>query len=182
MNLLTPRLELVAATLEIVTADLHHREELPGLLGAPMAAGWPPPLITVEVMQSLKARCEAGEPPGWAAWYVLRREPRMLVGMGLFTAPPMDGAVPIAYTLVPEVQRLGLGTELVHALVEWALSRDEVQMVFADTLPELIASQHVLTRNGFLYIGEGDEEGVWRFERYRESPKADLSGADGGPA
>lgn len=166
-NLRTPRLELMPATLELVAADLHERERLPLLLGAGIGAGWPPPLFNVGAMQRLKqflANPSAGE--GWTAWYWIVRSPRLLVGLSGFKSEPVAGAVEILYSLLPRFQRRGLATEAIAAMTAWAFTKG-AECVFAETLPELIASQRALTKNGFTPRSEGSPPGVLRFERRR---------------
>jgi RimJ/RimL family protein N-acetyltransferase len=167
MKLQTPRLELIPATLELVCADLHRRDQLPGLLGATIGRGWPPPLLDVPAMQHLKQSLIA-DPAlgGWTAWYCLLLQPRTLIGMAGFKSRPVNRAVELGYGLLPQFHRRGLGSELVAALVRWALASG-AEVVLAETLPELIASQRVLLKNHFQFVGEGSEPGVMRFERRR---------------
>ena len=167
MKLHTPRLELMAATLEMVTADLHRRAELAKLLKVQIPAGWPPPLMDVAAMQRLKESLLADPAPGgWTTWYWVLRKGRLLAGISGFKGRPRNGAVEIGYSLVPQLHRHGLATEAVGAMTAWAFAQG-VEMIFAETLPELIASQRVLLKNGFQRAGEGSEPGVLRFERRR---------------
>ena len=163
----TARLDPIAATLELVTADLHRRHQLPALLDAEIGAGWPPPLLDVRAMQWLKQSLVA-DPTlgGWTAWYLIQRRPRVLVGMSGFKSRPVNGTVELGYGVLEAYQRRGFATEVVAGMVNWAFGND-VQCVTAETLPELIASQRVLAKNGFLLAGEGSEPGVMRFERRR---------------
>jgi RimJ/RimL family protein N-acetyltransferase len=73
----------------------------------------------------------------------------------------------MGYTLLPAFHQQGFGTELVAALARWAFTHPELQILFAETLPELVASQRVLGKNGFLRGGNPSEPGVIRFERKR---------------
>jgi [ribosomal protein S5]-alanine N-acetyltransferase len=161
----TSRLELVAATLEMVTADLHRRDELPALLGAEIGEGWPPPLVDVRAMESIKQSLIA-EPAlgGWTTWYWILREPRILIGMSGFKSRPQNGSVEIGYTVLEQFQRRAFASEAVAAMTQWAFANG-AETVFAETLPELIASQRVLTKNGFSQVDESSEPGVIRFER-----------------
>lgn len=69
--------------------------------------------------------------------------------------------------MLPSHQGRGLGAELVGALTGWAMGHAEVEIVFAETLPELKASQRVLEKNGFVRVPNVSEPGVIRFERRR---------------
>jgi ribosomal-protein-alanine N-acetyltransferase len=165
----TPRLEFIAATLEIITADLHRRHQLPGLLRAEIGEGWPPPLYDVAAMEWLK-KSIADDPTlgGWTAWYWILRSPRVLIGLSGFKSRPVNGAVELGYSALAKYQRRGYATEAVTAMVGWAFANG-VECVLAETLPELIASQRVLARTGFQFTGEGSEPGVMRFARPRRA-------------
>jgi ribosomal-protein-alanine N-acetyltransferase len=163
----TARLELIAATLEFVAADLHQRELLPTMFNAQIGDGWPAPLIDVPVMLRLKqSLVDEPEHNGWTAWYWILGSPRTLIGMSGFKNKPADGAVEIGYSLLPQFQRRGFATEAVAAMVNWAFAHG-AQCVFAETLPELFGSQRVLIRNGFVRTSVSSEPGVFRFERRR---------------
>jgi ribosomal-protein-alanine N-acetyltransferase len=166
MKLQTSRLELIPITLELVCADLHRRHRLPDLLKAEIADGWPPPLLDAAAMQFLKQSLIADPTSRWSGFYCVLRQPRTLIGMAGFKTRPREGAVEIGYGLLPQFHRRGLATELVAAMVRWAFANG-VELVFAETLPELIASQRALLKNHFRFIGEGSEPGVIRFDRRR---------------
>jgi [ribosomal protein S5]-alanine N-acetyltransferase len=165
----TPRLELVAATLEMVTADLHRRDELRALLDAEIGAGWPPPLVEARGMESIKQSLIADPMVGgWTTWYWVLRQRRILIGMSGFKTRPQHGSVEIGYTVLEQFQRRGLASEAIAAMTQWAFANG-AETVFAETLPELIGSQRVLTKNGFSLVEESSEPGVIRFVRRRSS-------------
>ena len=167
MKLLTPRLELVSATLEMVAADLHQRERLPELLRVRIGAGWPPPLVDVAAMQRTKdALVQDPALGGWTTWYWITRRPRVLIGLSGFKSKPVRGQVEIGYTVLPPWQRRGYATEVVRAMTDWAFANG-VQRVIAETLPELVASQRVLEKCCFNLRGQGSEAGVLRYECQR---------------
>ncbi|HUQ11923.1 MAG TPA: GNAT family N-acetyltransferase [Steroidobacteraceae bacterium] len=94
------------------------------------------------------------------------------VGLGSFKGPPVDGAVEIAYAVLPEHQGKGHATDAARAMVEYALGFAEVRKVLAHTLPTGVASQRVLLKAGFRQVGEfvdPDDGLVWRFEIAREA-------------
>lgn len=164
----TARLELIPATLEIIAADLHRRDKLPALLRAEIGEGWPPPLLDVRAMQWLKQSLIADPTVGgWTAWYWIQRRPRALIGMSGFKSRPVNGTVELGYSVLEKFQRRGFATEVVNAMASWAIANG-VERVTAETLPELIASQRVLIKTGFRFVGEGSEPGVIRFERKRQ--------------
>ena len=167
MKIVTPRLELVPLTLEMITADLHRRDDLARLLDAAIGPGWPPLLYDRSAMEWTK-RGLVSDPMlgGWGASYWILREPRTLIGLGGFKSRPRNGRVELGYGVLPLYQRRGFATEATNAMMNWAFANG-AETVFAETLPELIASQGVLRKLAFKYVGEGSEPGVIRFERKR---------------
>jgi RimJ/RimL family protein N-acetyltransferase len=107
---------------------------------------------------------------GWSAWYFLlpgSDGSSQAVGIGGFKGRPARGRVEVGYSILPAHQRSGLASEAVAALVDWAFSHPDVQLVTAETLPSLVASIRVLEKNGFHGLGQGSEEGVIRYGRNR---------------
>jgi len=109
---------------------------------------------------------------GWAAWYFLlpskADEKVQAIGIGGFKEKPsQQGIVEVGYSIMPDYQRLGFASEAAAALIDWAFSHPEVQLVTAETLPALVASIRLLERNGFHLLGEGSEKGVVRYGRKR---------------
>jgi RimJ/RimL family protein N-acetyltransferase len=176
VRLRTPRLDLVAATVEHLRGEAAGPGALGRALGAWVPAGWPPPLYDEDarewMLRQLLANPGLG---GFGLWYLLLRAegsaPPILIGTAGFKGlPSPDGTVEVGYGILEEHQRQGYATETVTALVEWAFTRPRVRRVIAETLPELRASIRVLEKSGFRYVGPGSEEGVIRFERARPAP------------
>jgi len=94
-----------------------------------------------------------------------------LVGHCGFKGPPApDGVVEIAYGVTPEHQGKGYATEAAAALVNYALSHEQVRTVRAHTPPHPNASTRVLTKCDFHQVGEviDPEDGsVWRWEKLK---------------
>lgn len=106
----------------------------------------------------------------WVHGFHVTNDAGLVVGLGGFKGPPCDGTVEIAYAIVPEQQRKGHATEAARALVSYAFTHAEVQVVRAHTMPDGVASQRVLQKSGFRQVGEviDPEDGlVWRFELAR---------------
>jgi GNAT superfamily N-acetyltransferase len=110
----------------------------------------------------------------WAHGFgVLHLASGKVVGAAGFKGPPgTDGAVEIAYGIVPDYQGRGYATEAARALVSYASNSGRVRLICAHTLPTQNASTRVLTKCGFKLIGEviDPEDGpVWRWEKTCES-------------
>jgi RimJ/RimL family protein N-acetyltransferase len=170
-SLTTARLVLKSTTPEIAAADLHDANEFSRLLGADVADDWPPPPNDENSQQyTLHYVTENPDAAGWATWYfLLSRDGRLrAIGIGGFKGKPSaDGMVEVGYSIMPEYQERGYASEAVARLVEWAFSHAEVELVTAETLPELVKSIRVLEKNSFRFLGEGSEAGIVRYGRNR---------------
>lgn len=95
-----------------------------------------------------------------------------MVGRAGFTGPPDDeNAVELAYGLSPEYQGRGYATEAVEALVAYAFSHPDVNIVRAHTAAHPGAATRVLSKCGFQPVSEllDPEAGlVWRWELLAE--------------
>ncbi len=172
----TARLELIAATLDLVQAELVGPDALGALLGVPVPASWPPGEYDQEALQFFTAVLVSGGPAaiGWYNWYAISLDAAghreaLIAGAG-YLGPPANGVVEIGYSVVPEARGRGFATEIVQALTARALCVDTVQRVIAHTLDANTSSQRVLRRCGFVPAGPGAEPGLIRFERARPHP------------
>jgi RimJ/RimL family protein N-acetyltransferase len=100
---------------------------------------------------------------------VVLRATDSVIGTAAFKgAPDNDGAVEIAYGIVPAYRSCGYATEAAAALVAFAKQDSRTRVIRAHTLPDANASTRVLTKCGFVRIGDvvDPEDGpVWRWER-----------------
>ncbi|GIV01129.1 MAG: hypothetical protein KatS3mg014_2744 [Actinomycetota bacterium] len=163
----TRRLELVAATVPLLDAELGSPEALGDLLGAAVPVDWPPGEHDRAAVESFRALL-VGRPDaaGWCAWYAILRAPAgsVLIGTGGYMGPPdADGTVEIGYSILPAFRSRGLATELARALVDRALSVPGAARVVAHTTRGNVGSVKVLERCGFRVVGPGDEPGSLRY-------------------
>jgi ribosomal-protein-alanine N-acetyltransferase len=167
-KLVTPRLELVAATAAIARAAATDRAALARLLSARVPASWPPALMADHLERFARRIEEDPALEGWLPWYWVTRVDPTLVGNGGFGAfPSEDGSGKVGYALVGEHQGRGYATEALAALLDWAFTQPGLQRVVADTYPELGRSIRVLQKSGFRYAGPGKGERVIRYELTR---------------
>ena len=161
------RITLVAATTELVEADLSGRENLAALLDAVVPENWPPDLyerLAMEFALQLLQGEEGQE--GWSFWYLLTSgmEQREVIGIcGFKGRPDESGSVEIAYSVLDQFRHNGYATEAVTRLVGWAFSHQNVNEVCAETLPHLRQAIRVMEKNGFTFTGPGSEYGVVRY-------------------
>ena len=171
LRLRTARLELIAATLPLVEAEIADVAHLGDLLQAEVET-WPPPLNDANSLQWTLQKLQANpDASGFFAWYVIliQEEKRRLVGIAGVTGPPdQAGAIEVGYSVVEKFQRQGIGTEAMRALIQWVFEHRAVQMVTAQTFPELRPSIKVMERCGMIFLGAGSEPGTIRYGITRE--------------
>jgi RimJ/RimL family protein N-acetyltransferase len=99
---------------------------------------------------------------------VIDPESRSVIGSGGFKGPPdRDGVAEIAYAIVPSFERRGYATEVARALIDYCFENG-ARKVRAHTLPMPNASNRILTRCGFDFVGEVNDPNdglIWRWER-----------------
>jgi len=162
----TPRLRLVAGTLEIAVAELEDPERFGDLLRADVPSEWPPSTLRDALPFFLDLYRAHPDWSGWLGWYaILLPESRpVLCGSVGFKGPPSDaGMAEIGYSLLPDYRGAGLASEMVAGIVEWAFRHPAVSSIEAETTPDNLASIRVLERNGFEPVGEGIEPGFVRY-------------------
>jgi RimJ/RimL family protein N-acetyltransferase len=132
-----------------------------------------PPEVRVQISPNWLALLEKSAPRDpWVHGFNVADDAGLVVGLGSFKGPPVDGVVEIAYAIEPEHQGMGYATHAARALAAFAFDSGQVGLVCAHTLPTGIASQRVLLKAGFAKIGEviDPEDGlVLRFELARGS-------------
>jgi ribosomal-protein-alanine N-acetyltransferase len=157
---------LVAATPELIGADLAGQQALAEALGAEVPENWPPDLYESTAMRWSLRQLEDPAEHGWSLWYLLSRkhEPPQLMGIcGFKGKPDRTGSVEIGYSLLKQYQGQGYATEAVARQLVWAFSHQNVNQVTAETLPHLKSSIRVLEKNGMIFSGPGSEYGVVKY-------------------
>ena len=103
----TPRLELVAARLEHLDAELESPVRLKNLIGAEVLPSWPPGEYDRHAIGYFRDRLnEGGEAVvPWYVWYAIQPaaagSPAILVACGGYFGPPSpDGTVEVGYSVV----------------------------------------------------------------------------------
>jgi [ribosomal protein S5]-alanine N-acetyltransferase len=153
MELGTPRLKIALQTREEVERTI---AGMPEDAKAQISPEW-----------LARLRASKGPDPWVQAFSVVLKETDSKVGSCAFKGPPVDGVVEIAYGIDTEHEGKGYATEAARALVQFAAGCPDVRLIRAHTLPGGVASQRVLTKCGFKYVGEvvDPEDGlVARFE------------------
>jgi len=160
------RMTLVAATTELVAADLAGREAFSDAVGADVPENWPPELYESTAMRWSMRQLEDPAEQGWSFWYLLSKKddpPRVMGICGFKGKPDASGSVEIGYSVLKQFRVQGFATEAVARLVIWAFSHQNVTEVAAETLPHLKQSIRVMEKNGLEFAGPGSEYGVVRY-------------------
>jgi RimJ/RimL family protein N-acetyltransferase len=169
MQVETERLMLVSLGIEKLDQFANDRAELATVLMVTIPDDFP---VFPEGIDWWRTRLRK-EPvaPGWAIWFVIRKEDRVLVDDCGFKGPPNEvGEVEIGYALVENARGVGFGKELARTLTDWAFEHPEVVAVLAETLVDGAASIGVLKSLGMTQVGTYDDpdEGTilqWRVDR-----------------
>ena len=179
----TPRLRLIPATVETLTAELDGRAAFERRLGLRVPEDWPPERYDRDATAYVLARLtDDPDPRPWWLHYIVLEEEEGPVVAGLvgYKGPPdTTGTVEVGYGVLPAFRRRGIATEATRKLVARAFAHVEVRRVVAETYPTLRPSIRVLTKCGFRFVGAGSEAGLVRFELTREACEHARAAASG---
>ena len=160
------RMTLVAATPELVSADLAGRQAFEQAIGAEVPTNWPPDLYRSTAMRAVLEQLQDPTEQGWSIWYLLsgRSATQQMLGIcGFKGKPGPEGSVEISYSVLEQFRTQGYATEAVARLIVWAFSHQNVIEVTAETMPHLKQSIRVMEKNGLCYAGPGSEYGVVKY-------------------
>ena len=183
MKISTDRLEVVAATLDHVRAELESPESLTAELNADVGPDWPPGEYDRAVQEFFRDCLQKGGSAvvGWYGWYAIRNDqhPELIGSGGYLGLPCENGEVETGFSIVNNWQGAGYATEMAGALVTNALTDSRVQKIIAHSTRRNFASCKVLEKVGFKVVGTGEKSGSIRFEIQRNDlPHNKTSSAD----
>ena len=96
-------------------------------------------------------------------WIVIDKLSNCIVAeMGFKGVPTRDGAIEIGYGTMPDQQGKGYMTEAVGAMINWALQREDVKCVLAETDQKNLASIRIVQKNGFEQFDKRGEMIWWK--------------------
>jgi RimJ/RimL family protein N-acetyltransferase len=108
----------------------------------------------------------------WGSYLYIHPGDQALIGMGGYKGgPDAEGMVEIGYGVANAYRGQGYATEAARALIQFAFQDDRVWKVWAHTLAEENASNHVLQKCGMRFAREFDDpqDGrLWRWELLRQ--------------
>jgi RimJ/RimL family protein N-acetyltransferase len=165
MTVETSRLRLVAANASLLHLELEDRGRLYSTLDVDSPAEWPPPLNDdASCRYFLRTLEQDISSAGWACWYVIEKPHTLAGNCGFKGKPDAAGTVEVGYSIIPSLQRQGLASDAVAALLAWCGQRG-AKKVIAETFSDLISSIRVMQKNGLVPDGSGSEPGVIRYSR-----------------
>lgn len=93
-------------------------------------------------------------------WFIIRKSDRTVVGSASFKdLPNSNEEVEIGYGLGKKHEHNGYMTESVQSMCRWALSKDSISYIIAETDIDNIQSHNVLKRCGFKKYKNNDA--IW---------------------
>jgi RimJ/RimL family protein N-acetyltransferase/diadenosine tetraphosphate (Ap4A) HIT family hydrolase len=170
LALRTPRLELIAATAETATLETQDLAVFASALDVVPPKSWPPPLHDAGSQAWYLDLLQQDDAVGWGLWYlVVPQHQRQLAGTIGFKGKPVDGSCEIGYSMLPGFAGFGFATEAARRLIAWAFEHPEIEVVAAETPPDVAVSIRVMEKCGMRLVGEGTPEGDVRTVRYAVS-------------
>ncbi len=173
VELHTPRLTLLAYTPDQLLALIEEPHNFEAIVALTPAEGLRGFYLSGDVspqwLEAVRKSVGQGPDPWQRGFWVIEEASGQIIGRGgVKGGPEGDGQVEIAYGVVPSREGRGYATEAARALIHFASGDARVRLLRAHTRPEANASTHVLTKCGFVHVGDvvDPEDGpVWRWER-----------------
>jgi [ribosomal protein S5]-alanine N-acetyltransferase len=164
--IVTPRLDLVPASLAALDAELRSPAELATVVGAEVPEGWPPGEYDLSAIRYFRDHLAADpDASDWYSWYAMLRPvgtggPTLIAAAGFFGPPDDGGSVEIGYSVVPAFAGQGFATEIARALTAHAFTTGRVRRILAHSTAGNSGSVKVLQHVGFAYVGPGGDPGT----------------------
>lgn len=96
-------------------------------------------------------------------WIVIDKSFNTIVAeLGFKGSPNRDGSIEIGYGTMPDHRGKGYMTEAVGAMMNWALEREDVKSVLAETDEKNLASIRIVEKNGFVQFDKRRDMLWWR--------------------
>lgn len=162
----TDRFILMPLTLDIAGVLLKRDYDVIKEMGLNIGRGWPTG-DTMDILPVLESKLkESREPTGFGMWLVVKKEDLRVIGdAGFKGEPDLRGEVEIGYGIAEEERRKGYGFEAAKVLVDWALSREDINAVKAECLTDNIPSIRILEKLGMVETGRDDSLIYWRISK-----------------
>ncbi|QJW88548.1 GNAT family N-acetyltransferase [Spirosoma taeanense] len=162
----TSRLTLLPLTLDqlrLYVADNHRLEQTLNL--KPGYRRVVEPLLSIIVHFTIpRLKDPAFNPIYHTLWIAIDRDRQQIVAEAKFKGEPDEtGTVEIGYGTYPAFQRQGYMSEMVGGMMNWVAQQPNVRRIVADTDVENVASQKVLSKNGFRLFDRMEQMLWWEY-------------------
>jgi RimJ/RimL family protein N-acetyltransferase len=165
-NIITDRLILVPVTLEITQSLLDGNNKEIEKLGIDLDEKWPTE-DTMDILPFVKDSLEIDRnPSGFEFWMIVKKDSMKVVGDIGFKGKPDDkGEIEVGFGLVETERGHGLGLESLKAIIDWAFSQKNVNVIKADCLIDNKPSARILEKVGMKEINQDQDFIYWELIR-----------------
>lgn len=166
MNIETERILLVPATAHHIKTELKDIKLLSGLLNCQIPGNWPPEELKDAIPYFLSTIEDKPACIDWLYRYCILKDngsSELIGSIGFLNMPDENGTVETGYSILPQYQGNGYATEMLNAIVEWALENG-AEKIIARSDMDNVKSQKVLVKAGFIKCDELFEEKKFLYE------------------
>lgn len=158
----TPRLTLQALDIESLKLLSENRTKFAQHLGVNIPEHWPAPDL-IEALPFFIGLIEQNPSAYmWLVWITVETKAKNIVGgIGFKGSPDMQGTVEVGYDTAEMYRGLGLATEALQGITNWAFEQSQVRRVIAETDKSNFQSHRVLEKAGYLKSGENETIFFW---------------------
>jgi [ribosomal protein S5]-alanine N-acetyltransferase len=151
-----------------------NRIDLESRTGARFPAAMEPPPLFRDDMPAIRDQLRrSGGDPAASTWLMLARSNRAAVGIAGFSQS--EDTVLTGYSVYPALQRMGLATEGLQALLAWLFEQSGVERVRATIPPDNAPSIRVAEKLGMQLVGKGQDPHLGEVLLYEVGREAQRS-------
>jgi [ribosomal protein S5]-alanine N-acetyltransferase len=167
----TPRLRLIPLNLENLLLLKENRAAMEKNLDLAVSQQVIDPHIQAELADAIdfwivKVSQNEDNYPWFTNWEMVLKEKNIAIGgIGLTGTPDEYGQVMVGYGLDKNYHNQGFATESLQALIQWVFEHPLATSIIAETKADNLASQRVLSKNGFVQIDWKEDLMLWKLER-----------------
>lgn len=163
-NIQTGRLILIPVTPDITNALIHGNIEEVEKLGIITDGTWPNEDTMDIVLLVNRAFQKDKIPSGFEFWIIVKKDDMKIIGdIGFHGKPDEKGEVEVGYGLVEQERGKGFGFEALRAIMDWAISQNNVKAIKAGCFINNIPSARILEKVGMKEINRDSNLIYWKF-------------------
>lgn len=161
-NIQTSRLILIPITLEIAKSLIEGSSKEVEKLGISMDEKWPT-ADTKDILPIIYESLKIDKiPSGFETWMIIKKDNMTVIGdIGFHGKPDDKGEVEVGYGIVEKERGNGIGFESLNAIINWALSQDNVKVIKAECLIDNKPSSRILEKVGMKEINRDQNLIYW---------------------